>query len=97
PDVTCVPTRRSYELVVEVGALFRMQTRRAAALGAERAVAAAEPVHVGRWAAHVGEAALETGHAGDALHLGEDRTLAARVDELALDRKSTRLNSSHVS
>ena len=71
-------------VVVEVGALFRMQTRRAAALGAERAVAAAEPVHVGRGAAHVGEAALETGHAGDALHLGEDRTLAARVDELAL-------------
>ena len=70
--------------VVEVGAGFRVEARGTRAAFAAGAVAAAHAVHVGRGAADVGEVAPEILHAGDFLHLGEDRTLAARGDELAL-------------
>ncbi len=74
-------------VVVQVGAHARVEARGAPAPGAERAVAAAHAVHVGRGAADVGEVALESGHAGHALHLGEDRPRAARLHELALVRR----------
>ena len=64
-------------VVVEIGALRRMEARRAPTPGTERPVPAAHAVHVGRGGPDVGEIALESGHLRDALHLGEDRALAA--------------------
>ena len=74
-------------VVVQIGTLRGVEARRAPAFAADIAVAAAHAVHVGRGRAHVGDVALEIGHARYALHLGEDRPLAARIDELALMRR----------
>ena len=71
-------------VVVEVGARLRVEARRAAALAAQFAVAAAHAVHVGRGGPDIGEIPLEPRHFRDFLHLGQYRTFAARVDELAL-------------
>ena len=75
-------------VVVQVGADARVQTRGAPAAGAERAVAAAHAVHVGRGGADVGEVTPEIGHRRDAAHLVENRPLRPRVDELALMRRN---------
>ena len=71
-------------VVVQIGALLRMQTRGPAAFAAQLAVAAAHAVHVGRGRPHVGQIALEPRHLRHPLHLGQYRAFAARVDELAL-------------
>ena len=71
-------------VVVEVRTALRMEARGAAAARAEPPVASAHAVHVGRRGPDVGEIPLEARHPHDTLHLGEDRPLAARGDELAL-------------
>lgn len=71
-------------VVVQIGAHLRMQARRAAAFAAQLPVASAHAVHVGRRGAHVRQITFEVRHPGHALHLCEDGTFAARVDELAL-------------
>ena len=71
-------------VVVQVRAHPRVEARRAAALAAQFAVAAAHAVHVGRRGSDVREVALESRHGGHPLHLAENRAFAARVDEFAL-------------
>ena len=77
-------------VVVEVGAHLRVEARCAAAFAAQLPVAAAHAVHVGRGSPDIRQIALEPGRFGHAFHFGEDRPLAARIDELALvGRNST--------
>lgn len=71
-------------VVIQVGALFRVQARRAAAFSAQLLVAAAHAVHVGRGRSDIRKVTFEIGHFGDPPHFAEDRAFAARVDELAL-------------
>ena len=75
-------------VVVEIGAYLRVETRRTAALAAQLPVAAAHAVHVGRRGADIRKVAFEPGRFHHMLHFGEDRPLAARIDELALMRRN---------
>lgn len=83
PDLLVESQQRTV-VVVQVGAHPWVEARRAAALAAQFAVAAAHAVHVGRRGSDIREVALESRHGGHPLHLAENRALAARVDELAL-------------
>ena len=69
---------------VQVRANTGIDARRPPARAFDRGILARHPVHVRRRAADVADRALEVGRGGDAFQLGEDRALAAALDDAAL-------------
>ena len=69
---------------IEVGTDFGVDARGALALSADVEVATAHAIHIGRWAAQVGEIAFEVGHFDDLPHFAQDAFFRAAHDKLAL-------------